>query len=174
LQWASSSISPETGEHVAWLAAWVPRAERVRGALGGAGHVLDLAIRLYVANVFFRSGLTKIEDWDKTVFLFQAEYHVPLLSPETAAFLGTFGELVFPPLLALGLAGRFAALALSVVNIVAVIAYWYVLGKNEAALMSHFYWGVLLLVTLLHGPGKLSVDHCLWRRARESVASSSP
>ena len=92
------------------------------------------------------------------MFLFQAEYHVPLLPPEVAAALGTFGELFFPPLLLLGLAGRFSALSLSVVNIVAVVSYWHVLGENEAALASHYYWGLLLLVTLLHGPGKLSCD----------------
>ena len=120
--------------------------------------LLDLWIRWDVASAFFRSGLTKTESWDKTVFLFQAEYHVPLLPPEVAAALGTFGELFFPPLLLLGLAGRFSALSLSVVNIVAVISYWHVLGKNEAALASHYYWGLLLLVTLLHGPGKLSCD----------------
>ena len=120
--------------------------------------LLDLWIRWDVASAFFRSGLTKTESWDKTVFLFQAEYHVPLLPPEVAAALGTFGELFFPPLLLLGLAGRFSALSLSVVNIVAVVSYWHVLGKNEAALASHYYWGLLLLVTLLHGPGKLSCD----------------
>jgi putative oxidoreductase len=120
--------------------------------------LLDLWIRWDVASAFFRSGLTKTDSWDKTVFLFQAEYHVPLLPPEVAAALGTFGELFFPPLLLLGLAGRFSALSLSVVNIVAVVSYWHVLGKNEAALASHYYWGLLLLVTLLHGPGKLSCD----------------
>lgn len=144
------------------MKALMALALRLRGWLVFAAPVLDLAIRLDVANVFFKSGLTKIESWDKTVWLFQEEYHVPLLSPEIAAFLGTFGELVFPPLLVLGLAGRFSALSLSIVNVMAVVAYWHVIGKNEAALMSHFYWGALLLVTLLHGPGKLSLDHWLW------------
>ena len=137
--------------------------ERIRGWLVATSPVLDLAIRLDVANAFFKSGLTKIESWDKTVFLFQEEYHVPVLPPEAAAFLGTFGELVFPILLVVGLAGRFSALSLSAVNVIAVISYWHVLGTNEAALMSHFYWGMLLLVTLLHGPGRLSIDHWLWR-----------
>ena len=155
------------------LTALIAPAERLRGRLGELGNVLDLAIRLHVANVFFKSGLTKIEDWDKTVFLFQEEYHVPLLPPEAAAFLGTFGELFFPVLLALGLAGRFAALSLSVVNVVAVVSYWHVLGENEAALTVHFYWGALLLVTLLHGPGKLSLDHWLWRWARASAGATT-
>lgn len=135
----------------------------IRGWLETAASGLDLAIRLYVANVFFKSGLTKIDDWDKTVFLFQEEYHVPLLPPEIAAALGTFGEIFFPPLLALGLATRFTAASLSIVNVMAVVAYWHVLGENEAALMSHFYWGMLLLVTMMHGPGKLALDHWLSR-----------
>ena len=132
--------------------------------------LLDLWIRWDVASAFFRSGLTKTESWDKTVFLFQAEYHVPLLPPEVAAALGTFGELFFPPLLLLGLAGRFSALSLSVVNIVAVVSYWHVLGKNEAGLASHYYWGLLLLVTLLHGPGKLSCDAWISRFLRKRSA----
>ena len=138
--------------------------KRILAWLAMATPLLDLWIRWDVASAFFRSGLTKIDSWDKTVFLFQEEYHVPLLPPEVAAALGTFGELFFPLLLLLGLAGRFSALSLSFVNIVAVISYWHVLGKNEAALASHYYWGLLLLVTLLHGPGKLSLDHWIRRR----------
>lgn len=143
------------------LVDWINRAI---GWLQGAAHVLDLGIRLYVAEVFFRSGLLKIGNWDGTLYLFSNEYHVPLLPPEVAAWLGTFGELAFPPLLALGLASRFAALSLTFVNIMAVVSYWHILGKNEAALMSHVFWGTLLLVTLCHGPGMLSLDHWLKKR----------
>jgi putative oxidoreductase len=135
---------------VAWLAALAP--------------LVDLAIRWEVASAFFRSGLVKIRNWDGTLYLFHSEYRVPFLPPELAAWLGTFGELFFPPLLVIGLAARFAALSLSIVNLVAVISFWHVLHENEAALASHFYWGLLLLVTLTHGPGKLSVDHVLRRK----------
>lgn len=155
-----------------WLIAAVPLIDRALGWLPALGHVLDLVIRLYVANVFFKSGLLKIGNWDGTMYLFTNEYRVPLLSPEAAAVLGTFGELAFPPLLALGLAGRFGALGLSVVNVVAVISFWHVLSENEAARMSHFYWGLLLLVTLFHGPGKLSIDHWLWPRLRRRAGHS--
>ena len=137
---------------------------RAIGWLQSAAPLVDLAIRLYVANVFFKSGLVKIDNWDGTLYLFANEYRVPILPPEAAAWLGTFGELAFPPLLALGLAARFSAVALSFINVVAVISFWHVLSQNEAALMSHFYWGLLLLVTLCHGPGKLSLDHWIWRR----------
>lgn len=143
------------------VVAW---SHRAIGWLQGAAHLLDLGIRLYVAEIFFRSGLLKIGNWDGTMYLFKNEYKVPLLPPELAAWLGTFGELAFPPLLALGLASRFAALSLSFANVIAVISFWHVLGDNEAALMSHFYWGLLLLVTLCHGPGLLSLDHWIRRR----------
>ena len=146
------------------MTALIQWTDRALGWLRALGHGVDLAIRLYVANVFFSSGLVKIRSWEGTLYLFENEYRVPLLPPEAAAWLGTFGELAFPPLLAVGLAGRFAALSLSVFNVVAVISFWHVLAKNEAALMSHFYWGVMLLVTLCHGPGKLSLDYWLWRR----------
>jgi putative oxidoreductase len=139
-------------------------SEWLRGWLERAAHVVDLGIRLYVAEVFFRAGLLKIDNWSGTLYLFHNEYRVPLLPPELAAWLGTFGELAFPPLLALGLAARFAAFSLSFVNAMAVISFWHVLGDNEAALMSHVFWGTLLLVTLCHGPGMLSADH--WIRGR--------
>lgn len=151
------------------------RLVHVLGWLDTGAHALDLAIRLYVAQVFFRSGLLKIGNWDGTLYLFENEYRVPLLPPEAAAWLGTFAELFFPVLLALGLAARFAAAALFVFNIVAVVSFWHVLGENQAALNSHWYWGVLLLVTLFHGPGKLSLDQWIWNRFgwRESPASAS-
>ena len=122
--------------------------------------VADLALRLWVAAVFFRSGLTKIQSWDTTILLFTNEYQVPLLSPEVAAVLGTAAELVLPVLLAVGLGGRFAAAALFVFNIVAVISYP---ELNDAGLEQHQVWGLMLLVTLLHGPGALSVDHLVAR-----------
>lgn len=123
--------------------------------------LLDLGIRLWVANVFWKSGLTKIQSWESTVALFTYEYQVPLLSPSLAAALGTAVELVFPVLLVLGLAGRLSAGVLFVFNIVAVISYP---DLNEIGLKDHTYWGILLLVPLLHGPGRLSVDHLLRKR----------
>lgn len=138
---------------------------RALGWLQAGAHLLDLAIRLYVANVFFRSGLLKIGNWGGTLYLFENEYRVPLLAPAAAAWLGTFAELFFPVFLALGLAARLAALSLFVFNIVAVISFWHILAENQAALSSHWYWGTLLAVTLLHGPGKLSLDHWICKRS---------
>ncbi|MBL8473113.1 MAG: DoxX family protein [Rhodocyclaceae bacterium] len=122
--------------------------------------LVDVAIRLLVAYVFFRSGLTKIASWDSTIALFENEYSVPLLPPAIAALLGTAAELSLPVFLTLGLATRFAAAALFVFNIVAVISYP---DLGEVGLMQHQYWGLFMLVMVVHGPGKLSLDHLIAR-----------
>lgn len=120
-----------------------------------------LVARLYIGWVFFASGLTKIKDWDTTLWLFEEEYQVPLIPHQLAAFLGTAGELVLPVLLVLGLATRFGALGLSVVNIVAVISLQEI---APAAYTLHVLWGVLLAQLVLFSSGVLSVDHWLKRK----------
>lgn len=120
-----------------------------------------LAARLYVANVFFKSGLTKVMDWDATLFLFNEEYHVPVLPPELAAWMGTGGELGFSVLLALGLLTRPAAVGLFFVNAMAVISY---ADLGPAALKDHHLWGVLAVALALFGAGRFSVDSLVWRR----------
>ncbi len=128
-----------------------------------AAPALDLGVRLFLANVFFKSGLTKIQTWDSTLYLFSEEYKVPLLPPDFAAWLATGAELGLPVLLVLGLFGRFAALGLFILN--AVAAYSYYEQLSEAGLNQHLYWGMLLALLLLHGLGKWSADEWLERRA---------
>jgi putative oxidoreductase len=114
-----------------------------------------LVARFYVAWVFFAAGLTKLRDWESTLFLFEEEYNVPLLPFELAAYLGTAAEILLPVLLVLGIASRFGALALSFVNIIAVVSLAEI---APAALYSHVIWGLLLLQILLWGAGKISID----------------
>jgi putative oxidoreductase len=139
----------------------VDRVRRLMRGLDWLAPLVDLALRLVVAAVFFKSGLTKIASWDSTLALFENEYAVPLLPPEVAALLGTSVELFFPVLLVLGLGTRFAALVLFVFNIVAVISYP---DLGAVGLKDHQTWGLLLLVTLTHGPGALSLDRLIGRR----------
>jgi len=136
------------------------------------GHAQSLALflaRLYVAQVFFMSGLTKLRDWSTTLALFEDEYHVPLLSPELAAYLGTAGELVLPVLLVLGLGGRFAALGLGFVNVMAVLSLSEI---APAALLGHQLWGVLLIAVLLWGAGRWSVDAVIAPLIRRRLPSA--
>lgn len=118
-----------------------------------------LLARLYVAQVFFLSGLTKLRDWETTLFLFTEEYKVPVLPPAVAAVMGTGGELVLPVLLVLGLFGRFGALGLSVMNVVAVISLSEI---APAALQQHILWGALLAGVAVYGPGTWSADRFLF------------
>jgi len=120
-----------------------------------------LAIRIYVARVFFLSGLTKLHDWNITLALFQNEYHVPLLPPAVAAVLGTSAEVGLPVLLFFGFGTRFAAVALFIFNIVATASYP---DLSPAGVKDHVIWCVLLTVIFFHGPGKMSLDHWLGRR----------
>ena len=131
---------------------------RLASSLNHLQSVAMVALRCYIAWVFFVSGLTKIDDWDTTLFLFELEYSVPFLSPAVAAFLGTFGELVFPVLLVFGLFSRLGALGLSVVNLVAVISLAEI---APAALTLHWLWGVLLAAIVVFGPGKIALDHLI-------------
>ena len=123
------------------------------------GSVLSLALRGYVGWQFFKSGLTKVHDWEATLALFRDEYQVPLISPAVAALMGAAGELSFPVLLAVGLATRPAALGLFVVNLMAVLSYPQLfMFACPAGLNDHVYWGIMLLVVIGFGPGRFALD----------------
>lgn len=145
--------------HRLWI--WAERAIQGLNALQPAA---QLWARWYIAGVFFRSGLTKISDWETTLALFSDEYHVPLLSPPVAAVLGTSAELALPALILLGLCTRFAAAGLSILNVVAVLS---VEDMPVAAFQQHVFWGSVLMALLLWGAGRWSIDHCLWPRLKQ-------
>ncbi len=126
--------------------------------------LFDLGLRLYLADVFIKSGLTKIRSWDSTLYLFNEEYQVPLLNPEIAAWLATGAELGLPVLLVAGLFGRFAAAGLFILNLVAATSYP---DLSEAGLNQHLSWGLLLAVLLILSRGKWSVDAWLEPRLRK-------
>jgi putative oxidoreductase len=125
--------------------------------------ILDLAFRVGVGMVFFKSALTKLDDsWrvsDSAVALFRDEYQVPLLPPELAAYLGTANELFCSLMVILGLGARLGAAAL--LGLVAVIQFLVYPG-NWA---EHLMWASLLAYVLTRGPGVLSVDRLIARKA---------
>ena len=67
---------------------------------------------------------------------------------------------MLPALLVLGLAGRFSAVGLFVVNAVAVIAFAEI---APAALQQHILWGALLAELAIYGMGSWSLDRWLKR-----------
>lgn len=126
-----------------------------------------LSFRLWVAMDFWNAGRAKVADMSSTISLFEYVYHVPLLPPVTAAYLGTGMELVLPWFLGLGLGGRITAAILFVYNIIAVISYpdlwphglWQ--GFWHGGFVDHKTWALMLLAVVLMGPGKLSLDYAI-------------
>ncbi|RTZ64677.1 MAG: DoxX family protein [Aquificaceae bacterium] len=123
--------------------------------------LLLLGFRLYLAQVFFMSGLTKIKTWSTTLSLFEYEYNVPILPPQIAAYMATAGELILPAALVLGLFNRPAALGLFILNLVAAISYPDI---STAGMKDHIIWGTMLAVLFTFGPGTLSIDKILSNR----------
>ena len=128
--------------------------------------LLLLFTRLWVAWVFFQSGMIKYSSWDSTLYLFEYEYQVPLLPWQMAAYLGTAAELILPVFVALGLFTRPMALALFIFNIIAVVSYpllW------ERGFFDHQLWGMMLLVNVFWGGGVISLDKLISREAKQSL-----
>lgn len=120
--------------------------------------LLLLLCRIWVAYVFFNSGLTKIASWDSTLYLFELEYQVPIIPWELAAYMGTAAELLLPVFIMFGLATRPMAIILFAFNAIAVISYpllW------EKGFYDHQLWGLMILINIIWGAGVLSLDHII-------------
>jgi putative oxidoreductase len=153
---------------IQWAIAWFERIPYGLIALLG---------RFSVAAIFWKSGQTKIEgfavdivageyQWgvpslsNSAVYLFQEEYKLPLLSPELAATLGALAEHVLPLLILLGLATRFSALGLLVMTVTIQLLVY------PDAYPTHGVWAAVLLMLMAKGPGSISLDWIIARRAR--------
>ncbi len=136
------------------IAAFLKRAdEALRVAEVTLYPFLDLAIRLWLAQLFWVSGVLKLADWDNALFLATYEYPVSWLDPTTAAALGIAIEVVGPVLLVLGLATRLAAIPLLILTLVIQFEY--------RALDQHLYWAALFGWYAIVGAGPISLDRLL-------------
>ena len=125
--------------------------------------LVGLLVRCSVAWVFWNSGRNKVvgfEITDSTFTLFREEFKLPLIPPETAAYLATTSEHVFPILLFVGLFARLGAAALLSMTIVIQIFVY------PDAWPTHALWASCLLYVIARGPGALSLDHLILSRIR--------
>ena len=137
--------------------------------------LLAFVARFSIAAVFWKSGETKIQGFavdlvnreftlgwprlsDSVVDLFRDEYRLPLIPPEIAAIMAAFAEHFFPALILLGLATRLSALALLGMTMTIQLFVY------PDAYPTHGTWAAVLLYLMVHGPGKLSLDHWFARR----------
>ena len=119
--------------------------------------IANLAARIFVGLIFFRSGMLKLEDFDETIENFVDVYPVPFLSAETAAYMATAGELILPVLLFIGLFTRIGAAGLMVMAL--VIEIWVFPGMVE-----HYYWMLILCMLIGYGGDKISLDYLGFKR----------
>ncbi len=120
--------------------------------------LLLLVQRFAIASIFFLSGRTKVEGWtvtDSAIELFRNEYRLPLIPPETAAYIAATAEHVFPILLVIGLLTRISAMALLVMTLTIQIFVY------PDAWPTHLSWAGLLLPLIAFGGGKVSLDRVL-------------
>jgi len=125
-----------------------------------------IALRIALAVPFFRSGLTRWDGFLKlsasTIYLFEEEFKLHIFGgeygfpmPDVVAALVATAELTLPVLLVLGLATRFAALAMLIMT--AVIQ----LVVPDGWANFHLPWAAMALAILALGPGPISLDRLI-------------
>ena len=133
--------------------------------------LIALIARVAPAAVFWQSGQTKLEGWhvsDNAIYLFREEYKLPLIDPVIAAHLAAFAEHFFPVLLVLGLATRFAALALLGMTLIIEIFVY------PDAWPTHGTWAACFLILMAQGAGAWSLDHLIKQRQRSIARLKKP
>jgi NADH dehydrogenase/putative oxidoreductase len=153
---------------------WRPLIERTRDITtflarlfeNTAWPFVDLAIRFWLAKIFFISGMLKLMHWATAVELAAHEYPVAWLTPVTAATVGVSIETVAALILASGFMTRYAAIALGLLTLTIQLAY--------QALDTQLFWMALFGWYAIIGAGPLSVDHLLRRGLIDSALPLIP
>lgn len=151
-------MNPAPASHAGARAARLARAIDFYARVLGVGTAIvapwfDLALRLWIADAFFVSGVLKLADWDKALYLATHEYPVAWLTPAAAAATGIAVELIGSVLLATGLATRVGALALGALSLVVQF--------NYAALDANLFWAAICTGYVVRGAGRLSLDRLI-------------
>lgn len=129
--------------------------------------LVSLTIRASVFLIFWKAAQSKIEGmtfmgqhfafWnvtDSTVMLFEYEYAIPLIPPEIAAYMATFGEFFLSIGILLGVMTRISALGLLIMTAVIQFLVYFPFEYWQ----THLLWAGLLLYLLKNGPGDIALD----------------
>jgi putative oxidoreductase len=125
-----------------------------------------LVLRVTLALPFWKSGLTKWDDWftlsfgAKALFTDEFKLHIlgaeyPFPVPVQMAYASALAEVCLPVLLVLGLGARYAALGLLVMT--GIIQ----LTVPDGWQNFHLPWAAMALAILTFGPGKIALDYLL-------------
>ena len=128
----------------------------------------QLVLRLGLAVPFWRSGINKWDGFlqlnDTAVLLFSEEFklHLPggpydFPAPAVFAFISGSAEILLPILLVLGLLTRLAAFGLLLMTIVVELTV-------PDGWPLHITWAAMALGIMAWGPGRVSLDHLIFRQ----------
>jgi putative oxidoreductase len=127
---------------------------------------VDLAIRLWLAEIFFVSGVLKLSAWSTALDLAAHEYPVSWMNPVLAAYVGVSIEVIGGALLAAGFMTRYAAIPMLILSLVVQFAYM--------PFDNQLFWAALLGWYVVHGAGPLSLDKLLRRGLADSALPLVP
>jgi NADH dehydrogenase/putative oxidoreductase len=121
---------------------------------------IELAIRLWIAKLFFLFGILQLMHWQPTLDLAIQENPIPLLAPAAAVLFSTATYLVCGALLAIGLMTRYAALPLLALSFITQLRY--------EPFDSQLFWMALSGWFVIYGAGPVSFDNLLRRGLSDS------
>ena len=144
--------------------------------LNRARPVAPLVLRVVIGGLFIWHGIDKFDVGISMVEDMFSMWGVP--APGLTAALTAVVEIVAGSALVLGLGTRFAAMALSVVSIGALLYVKQDLGIISSEPMPGAELDLALLgglvAVILLGPGPISIDHRLGIEPREAAAGNEP
>lgn len=153
--------------------------------------VAMLVVRILLATPFWRSGLTRWDDFPagyltklsfSTGYLFEHEFklhffwgEMAIPFPHLVGYLTAVAEIALPVLIVIGLLTRFGALALLAMSIVIQLVFPDGLINMVDPMNSHALWMAYAVLIVIFGPGMFSLDHVLRRFGlkRGEVATSA-
>lgn len=146
---------------------WLVRLANAFARVTALPSLVQLVMRLGLAVPFWRSGVNKWDGFlhlnDTAVYLFSSEFklHLPggpfdFPAPAAVAFAAGSAEILLPILLVLGLATRLASFGLLAMTLVVQLTV-------PDGWPLHLTWAAMALGIVAGGPGRFSLDNCIWR-----------
>jgi putative oxidoreductase len=133
---------------------------------GLAWPYIELAIRLWIAKLFFSFGVLQLMQWQVTLALASQENPIPPLEPAAAAILSTGIYLLCAVLLGIGFMTRYAALPLLALSIVTQLLY--------QPFDTQLFWIALSGWFVIYGAGPIALDSLLRRGLADSALPLIP
>ena len=141
--------------------------ERAQIVLQRLDWLAPLLARITLGVLFISTGWGKVHNLDKVAAFF-AELHIP--APALQATFVSYVELIGGALVLIGLVARLASVPLLVSMAVAILTAKQdeVHGLPDLFGLVEWTYLVLLAWVALAGPGKVSVDHFLFKKTRST------